>query len=327
MKLKPLLVAITATLSCSSVFAASLTDSVGIENSKGKKVILHKLEKKENYYSIGRKYNVKPFAIMQYNNNVALHIGDTIGVPTELPFVQPNTVPVQSRKQQPVYTNSAPAQQPHTGTANNQASAGNATQSQSNQPNPPGTQQYKVSAGETLYAVSRRFGTTVDNLVGMNNLKGTNLTPGQILLVPNGSAPAPVQQQPVTQANQDVIATRDSTTVASADSAANSRRTPAANRYGLFEKSEKGVATWMDDTGLDPNKKLVLHRTAPIGTVIKITNPMTNRTTFAKVVGRFTDNESTKDVLIVMTKNAAESLGALDRRFRVSISYGIPDNE
>ena len=62
-----------------------------------------------------------------------------------------------------------------------------------------------------------------------------------------------------------------------------------------------------------------------IGTVIKITNPMTNRTTFAKVVGRFTDNESTKDVILVMTKNVADSLGALDKRFHVNISYGSPN--
>jgi rare lipoprotein A (peptidoglycan hydrolase) len=98
-----------------------------------------------------------------------------------------------------------------------------------------------------------------------------------------------------------------------------------ANRFGIYEKDEKGVATWMDDDGLDPNKMLVLHRTAPIGTVIKITNVMTNRTTYAKVVGRFTDTEQTRDVIIVMTKNVAQSLGALDKRFQVNLSYGTPD--
>jgi hypothetical protein len=29
-----------------------------------------------------------------------------------------------------------------------------------------------------------------------------------------------------------------------------------ANKYGLFEKNEKGVATWIDDASLDPNIKL-----------------------------------------------------------------------
>ena len=70
---------------------------------------------------------------------------------------------------------------------------------------------------------------------------------------------------------------------------------------------------------------VALHRTAPIGTVVKITNPMTDRVTFAKVVGKFTENESTKDVILVVTKATAELLGALDKRFQVTIDYGMPN--
>ena len=86
------------------------------------------------------------------------------------------------------------------------------------------------------------------------------------------------------------------------------------------------------DADLDATKMLVLHRNAPIGSVIKITNPMSNRSTFAKVVGKFTENESTKDVIIVMTKAVADALGALDKRFFCNITYSGPasaqqDNE
>ena len=72
---------------------------------------------------------------------------------------------------------------------------------------------------------------------------------------------------------------------------------------------------------------LALPPSAPIGTIIKITNPMTQKSTFAKVVGKFTENESTKGAIIVLTKTAAELIGAVDRRFQVSLVYGIPDNE
>lgn len=177
--------------------------------------------------------------------------------------------------------------------------------------------QYKVSAGETLYSIAKRFNTSVEDLTKLNNLTTTNLQPGQMLFVKANTPPSP---SPV------IIAKRDSVIPSTIvkDSSAIADRKVNVNHYGLYEKNEKGVATWMDDASLDPNKKLVLHRTAPIGTVIKITNPMTNRTTFAKVVGRFTDNESNKDVIIVMTKNVADSLGALDKRFHVNISYGSP---
>ncbi len=207
------------------------------------------------------------------------------------------------------------------------------------QDNTPPTQ-YKVGAGETLYSIAKRFGTTVDQVTKFNKLTSTNLQPGQILLIPNTPSVntqtvAQVQQvvQTVTQQQaatgadtQRVVAKQDSnlkTATFLKDSA--ERHISNPNKFGIYEKDEKGAATWIDDPSLDPNKKLVLHRTAPIGTVIKITNPMTNRTTFAKVVGRFTDNESTKDVIIVMTKNVADALGALDKRFHVNISYGSPN--
>ena len=70
---------------------------------------------------------------------------------------------------------------------------------------------------------------------------------------------------------------------------------------------------------------LALHQTAPIGTVIKITNPMTGKSTFAKVVGKFTQNESSKDAIIVVTKATADLIGALDKRFQATLIYGVPN--
>ena len=146
----------------------------------------------------------------------------------------------------------------------------------------------------------------------INKLTSDYLAPGRILKVKANTPVAPV---PPASPAGDIIAERDSV---DPDSTGGVR----PNKYGLYEKNEKGVATWLDGEGFDPGKKLVLHQTAPIGTVIRIVNPMTNRTTFAKVVGRFTENENTKGVVIVMTKNVAESLGALDKRFYVNLSYG-----
>lgn len=315
MKIK-ILILIPLLLTCTiSLFAKPLTDSVGVENQDGKKVILHKVEPKDTYYAIGRRYNIKPGIIIKYNNNMPLHPGDIVKVPTEVSFLQQQEQPIaatharNNNYQQPTPAHAAPAEP--------------ATQPASNSFNvSEHVQEYKVSPGETLYAVSRRFNTSVDDILALNGLKSTELRAGQILKVRSGGTIThPANTAGLT--NPPVEARRDSTAIAS-DSANTERKYPTT-RYGLFEKDEKGIATWIADTGLDPNKKLVLHKTAPVGTVIKITNPMTNRTTFAKVVGSFTDNENTKDVIIVMTKSVAESIGALDKRFRVSISYGVPN--
>ena len=321
MKFKILLLTTVLLTVSSAIFASVLPDSIGVENLNGKKVILHKLDPKDNYYSLGRKYGVSPKVIQKFNNNASMQIGQIIKVPTERsimetvkptpavqqPVTQPQTKPAEQtpvKTQPPVVTQQQPVQNKDQKPA--QTPAATAT-----------SQQYKVSAHETLYAIAKRFNTTVEAITALNNLKSTSLTAGQVLLVPNGVAPAPVEAAPA-----DTMQ-RDSTYGAAADSIANHKA--GANKYGLFEKNEKGVATWIDDASLDPNKKLILHRTAPIGTVMRITNPMNNRTTFAKVVGRFTDSESTKDAIIVMTKNVAEALGALDKRFHVNISYGTPN--
>jgi LysM repeat protein len=311
MKLKVLLL-VTPLLSLSvQLFASAPLDSIGVENLNGKKVVLHKLDPKDNYFSVGRKYGVSPNVIIQFNNNVALITGGIIKVPTERPFL--------AQVNQPVVSQTTPA-----GAQNTSVVAQNVPVV--SQVTPPtvtadaNVQQYKVSAGETLYSIAKRFNTTVDDIVKLNNLPNSTAVSGQLLKIKLNSAnvPAPVPLAP------PVVVKTDSFSYSSPQDSMNAVKF-GANKFGLFEKAEKGVAVSMTEEGLDPSKKLALHRTAPVGTVIKITNPMTGKTTFAKVVGRFTDSESTKDAIIVVTKNVADSIGALDKRVHVNISYGSPN--
>ncbi|MGI4022924.1 MAG: DPBB and LysM peptidoglycan-binding domain-containing protein [Janthinobacterium lividum] len=304
-----------------SAFATLLTDSVGVENQNGKMIILHKLDPKDNYYSIARRYNVKPKDVIDYNNNAKMQIGAIIKVPTDRPF-DTNFTSVKT---------ASPTTSSSTKPANNTTSQVTANTSAENN-NQPEYTQYKVSAGETLYAISKRFQVKVDDIISWNNLKSNSLNAGQMLRIKRDEPqPAPIITAPVIAAPTESTMTvvkdqtlkRDSTRPAESDSSSN-RRLPN-NRYGLTERNEKGTAVWISDPNLDAKKKYVLHRTAPIGTIIKITNPNTNRTTFAKVVGSFTENETNKDAIVVMTKDVAESLGALDKRFYVSISYGSPN--
>jgi len=337
MKLKVLLLIAPLVTISVSLFAATAKDSIGVENQNGKKVILHKLDPKDNYYSIGRRYKVSPKAIIEFNNNAPLKIGGTVKVPTELPFnetqtaattqpavvqqkpqVQPQVTktPAQTPTvQQPVTQQPAPVVQQPVSTAPKPAAPAPATVQPAAAVNIDNVQQYKVSAGETIFSIAKRFNTSVEDIRNLNNLNSDDLKADQILKVRTGMPP---EERPV--AKQDVLkADSANMPVDSADAKFK------ANRFGLYEKNERGVATWIEDTSLDPKKELVLHRTAPIGTVIKITNPMNNHTTYAKVVGRFTESEATKNVLIVMTKNTADALGALDKRINVNISYGSPN--
>ncbi len=54
-----------------------------------------------------------------------------------------------------------------------------------------GTQQYIVQPGDTLYLISRAYGTTVETIMSQNNLSSTVIYPGQVLQVPGNSSTTP----------------------------------------------------------------------------------------------------------------------------------------
>ena len=347
MKVKICVIAFVCIAQAISVSAHTITpDSTGVEITDGKKVITVKVEPKDNYFSIARRFKVSPKAIMDYNKNAKLVPGMVIKVPVE-PVVAPaQAVPSAAAETQP----EKPAIEKKMAVDTKKTVV-----------------VHKVVKGETLFSIAKHYNTKVADIVAENGLKSDKVALGQHLkITTNGQTtpqetvtpvPAPVTiaktvptkpteaplykttatVQPVVTGKPPVteqiiekpevapVKHDSSIFVAAKDSIDANGQRLQANKFGLYEKTEKGVGIWMSDDNLDAAKKLILHRTAPVGTVIKITNPMTNRTTFAKVVGRFTENANTKDVIIVMTKSVAEALGALDQRFHVILSYGSPN--
>ncbi|NGM65159.1 LysM peptidoglycan-binding domain-containing protein [Sphingobacterium sp. SGR-19] len=260
-------------------------DSVGMEVVNGEINIIHRIERKETYYALSRRYNIPVNRIMEVNNKKSLRPGDTVKVPTGRQEV-PSTV----------ISSSTPAKKDQ------------------QQGQPKVLTAYKVGKSETLYAISRRFGTTVEAIKKMNELRSDSLRKGITLKIPNAD-----YREPIPKAPEQPIAI---------DTSSATELTPeqiiAANRYGIREKQEKGIGVWINDLETDGQSNLALHKTAPIGTILKITNPMTRNVTYAKVVGKFTDTSETKDAIVVLSKSAAAYIGALDRRFLIEIAYGVP---
>ena len=274
--------------------ASAAIDSVSVENLNGKKNIVHKVEAKETYYSIARKYNVTPQSVIQFNSNKSLQIGTILRVPTERPFEESTVINVSNKQESNTSAQTAVID-------------------------------YKVAPREYLIAIAKKFNTTVEYLKTLNNLSSNSLSIGQIIKVPlsvSSELPAspPAISLDIPKLDQRSI----NTPVDSSKSASERLKLPVA-RYGLREVNERGVAIWIEDENLDGTKMLALHQTAPIGTVIKITNPMTGKSTFAKIVGKFTQNESSKDALIVVTKATADLIGAKDKRFQAILIYGVPN--
>ena len=197
---------------------------------------------------------------------------------------------------------------------------------------------HTVAQGETLYGIASKYNMRVDDLKLLNNLTTSTLKIGQSIKVntnesvslkptlsntpPDNSSSIEKQKNP----EKTIPTSINKIKYVDSTDSQNTIEIPR-NRYGITEVNDKGIAVCIEDKNLDGTKSYALHRTAPVGTIIKISNPMTNRSTFAKVVGRFSENETTKDVIIVITKASAEAIGALDKRFLVNITFGIPNEQ
>lgn len=90
-------------------------------------------------------------------------------------------------------------------------------------------------------------------------------------------------------------------------------------KTGKKEVNEKGPATWNKNSHSD--NLYALHKTAPIGTVLKVTNPLNNRTIYVKVVGKLQTAGYGYDVILVLSPAAAKALAGVNRNFRVNITY------
>jgi len=88
-----------------------------------------------------------------------------------------------------------------------------------------------------------------------------------------------------------------------------------------IERTQSGVAAWNKNSKTQ-GKLTCLHSSAPMNSILEVTNPMNKRSIFVKVIGR----PSSKiyygpNVKVVLTPKVAKMLGARDPRFFVNINF------
>lgn len=309
-------------------------DPLGKETINGKVFILHKVGEKETLYGISKRYGTSVESIVQYNS--AASSGLEIGQILRVPYV-PRQTP-----------------QPKAGTV------------------------HKVAAGETLFSIAQTYGVSVDEIRQWNNLSGNSLSVGQEIVVKKGSGnpvptPAPVpgkkgthiveaketmfsisKQYGITvqqlkewnklEGNEisigqelvvsQVLQSNENPIVVPATSEVKKDPTPVQpaveNKEQTIRISESvknsdeitqtGLAELIE--GTEGNRKyLALHRTAEVGTILKVRNEMNNREVFVRVMGKLPDTSLTDKLVIKISKSAYDRLGAIDSRFRVEVTY------
>jgi LysM repeat protein len=92
----------------------------------------------------------------------------------------------------------------------------------------------------------------------------------------------------------------------------------------LREITEQGAAAWINDEQVNPSKFYALHKSAPAGTIIKVTNITSKQSVFVKVVGVLPDGGENSSLLIKISKAAAKKLNVTESKFQAELSYGVP---
>ncbi len=287
----------------------------------------HMVVSGETLYAIARKYDVSVAELIRANPGLEpdkLAAGQEIVIPGEASAAVTtstgSTTTTADAPANPVAPPSnpvtAPVQPAHVGTPA-QPVAANGTDII-----------HTVVKGETMYAISRQYKVRVTDIMNWNGLQSFEIREGQRLIVGKQGAET-----------SDNL----STTPAQATDSAAAATAPVRSRFEyqgidnilslqykenlsstyFTEQRENGIATWISDVSGYPyeNGYFALHRTLPIGTIIKIRNLMNDRIIFAKIIGRLPDTSANERIVIKLPEAAKAELRALDEQTVMEISF------
>lgn len=164
---------------------------------------------------------------------------------------------------------------------------------------------YVVQSGDNLFQISKRyFSMPVDTILSRNNLKTASLQPGQLLLMGwMGLEGIPAEWR---------------TSIAPTAGGVHQQRYEEAKK-SRKEVVSQGVCFWQHNSN-EKGDLYALHREATIGTVMGVTNPMSRKTVYAKVIGRIPAGYES-NVEVVLSSAAARQIGARDPRFFVKVRF------
>lgn len=336
------------------------TDSIGTEMIGGKLYVVHKVDEKETLYAISRRYGSSVESILKSNPGASanLEIGQILKVPYDkqvsLKPASNNTIHKVAagetmysisrsygvtvddlRKWNNLSDNSLSIGQElivrkaPTAVVKTEQQVSNPNTDEKAQP-VPASGLHTVASKETLFSIARLYGLTVGQIKSWNMLESDELKVGQVIAVSANAkvpqtevatvtTPAPQQTNPVAERpREEPVSTVKQTEPVPATSTQTIRISESVKNSD--EVVQTGLAELIE--GTEGNRKyLAMHRTAPIGTILKVRNEMNNREVFVRVMGKLPDTGVNDKLVIKLSRSAYDRLGAIDPRFRVEVTY------
>nr|MBI1229875.1 LysM peptidoglycan-binding domain-containing protein [Cytophagales bacterium] len=298
--------------------------------------ILHQVAQGETLFSIAQKYKVTVPDLMGWNKMKGndLSVGQGLIIQNQLLPAEKidETVAIVDRKvaitNEPVAgVNPAAIMSNKNNSSSKEAPAKTKKPTENSNESPSsssssvstigGWKSHTVVPGETLFSIARQYDAKVEDLITWNALSSNNLSPGQTLKVgreTGAAVPVTVLPDPEKDWSSNAEPAPAPAPNVSGTSTSESGSTAFKNI------KEIGQAEVIEGTG-NHKKYLVLHRDAPVGTIMRVRNENNDITIFARVVGTLPNTGDNNKLLIKVSKAAFDQLKAVNSRFPVEISY------
>lgn len=275
-------------------------------NLEGQEFLIHVVDLGETLYSISKKYNSPMGEIWKYNPTILDSVivpGQILKIPyNEKTIVKPVVKTPPTSNVKPVNTKPTPDTKPIV----------------SNNPKPVTTPPvsivtpkqkfdstkivyHLVEKGQTLYSISRTYNQPVEKIVDWNDLGETpNIQPGQKLIVsPFGAIKIIDDKKVVTEIKPSPTPVKTKVPLNDQQDFLFEEFSKQKNASKGGSKSERGSSTWLE-TGSPMMKSnyFCLSKTAPIGTIVKVTNLVNQKYVLLKVIGKLPSTQENTDILL-----------------------------
>ncbi len=180
---------------------------------------------------------------------------------------------------------------------------------------------FHVGEKDDLALVSMYAGVKKQDIVQWNNMRGNNLKQGQNVFI----GWLKIIQKDSTTMNDGIAYPSRRGRVVNTDTGRHAFGEldsiyNVQTRNGTNVLNEKGTAVFFEKAG--SNKiYFAFHSTTPRGAVIKVTNPGTGKTIYAKVLGPVPDTKQYANAVIGISNAAKEALGITEDRAWCELTY------
>lgn len=96
-----------------------------------------------------------------------------------------------------------------------------------------------------------------------------------------------------------------------------------AHKISYVFTEQRGVAAWRKDIR-EKTDLYAIHRTAPVGSTVMVSNPLIKKSVYAKVISQMPEDLYPDNVCVVVSPAVANLLGAVDAHFFVKVRYLSP---